>query len=83
MITDEARTLYRHMAADLLAFFEAEGKYLEQTQLFVEVSLRFGKQMLSTVCPALNMDVGECSVGAIEVMKELAEAKAAQKENPT
>ena len=72
MITDKARPYYVAMVDDLLLFYLSVGKGLSDTQLFMEISNRFGDRLLVEVCPYLDLDIGECTIGAIAVMKEAA-----------
>ncbi len=73
MISDKARPYFAGMVDDLVSFYQSTGKNLSDTQLFIQISLIFGDRMLSEVCPNLDLELGECSVGAIEVMKEAVE----------
>ena len=70
MITDKARPYYAAFVDDLLKFYNERGKNLGDNELFVEVALTFGPRLLVEVCPYIDGQIGECAVGAIEVMRE-------------
>ena len=72
MVTLKARPYYASMADDLLAFYNTEGKYLNDMELFIRIAKKFGDRMLIDVCPFFDLDQLECAVGAVHFMKELA-----------
>ena len=79
-VSEKAKPYFAEMLDDLLAFWDTEGKHLGDTALFIAVSLKLGKRMLTEVCPMLDLELGECSVGAILVVKEAAERAAEKKQ---
>lgn len=72
MITEKARPYYANLLDDMLVFYIQEGQFLSDTRLFREVCVRFGDRMLAEVCPYLDLQIGECAIGAIEIMREAA-----------
>ena len=83
MITDKMRPYYMSIMDDLLDFWLKSGRFMSEGNLFMEVCKRFGNRLLVEVCPFIEKSplhfgvheddddlVGECAIGAIEIMRE-------------
>lgn len=67
--TDEARTWFNGLKADLRKFYREVGRSLTERQLFVEVERRFGDRLLHEVCIPHGMIAGACIWAAIDVAR--------------
>lgn len=70
MITNKARSYYHNIEDELISFYEEEGNKLSDRNLFIQTSIKFGDRMLKDVSIPLGLEFGECTVGAIALMKE-------------
>jgi hypothetical protein len=69
-ITDETRSWYAGMAAELKEFYRTVGVRLTDREMFMEFESRFGGRIMKEICIPHGLFSGSCILAAIAVAKE-------------
>lgn len=70
-VTDEVRGWYVSMLTDLKSFYLKSGRHMTEQQLFIEISIRFGRRILNEICIPHGLVAGSCIVLAMELAREV------------
>jgi len=69
VITEEAKSWLDDLAVPLRQLYQKLGRHVSDTDLLIEIELRFGDEIVKKVCIPHGVDQGVCLVIALAVAK--------------
>lgn len=66
---ERMQELYKDLLPAMLKFYNETGYQLNDNELFLQICLRFGEAMIPRVCDVLNVELGECVIAAMALVK--------------